>query len=136
MKASLLPADIQHEIKLAKDKVDSQESDDVENLHTPSLLYDETFVQAFSEKVGKLRDLREQFVSMYNNDLKISIPKNPCVPKLIDIGQHIDSINAKVAAWNEVTIVTYEKGQDLTCCLSAENGYRYGSRKAEQLGIS
>lgn len=102
MKASLLPADVQHEINhIAKSPV-LLESQEIENLYASGLHYDEKFVQSFAEQVEKLKDLNEQYLSIYNKDWKISIPKNPSSPRLVDIGAHINTISEKVAAWNEV----------------------------------
>lgn len=103
MKASLLPSDVQHEIQHSKKSPVFQELCEIDKPYTRNLPYDENFVESFVEQVAKLAELKEKYLSIYNNDLKISVPKCTTSPKLVDIGGYIHVINEKLAAWNEVT---------------------------------
>ena len=89
--ASLLLNDIKSDLARFSKRKQNITSEKSELPELKPMLYDETFVQKIQEKSVKLKAASDTFVTMFNTELKISLPDTKATNKLLELDE--ESIN-------------------------------------------
>lgn len=102
MKASLLSADVQSEIKqIPKERFEDRRTKKQTAL-TRNLQNDKLFIQNFLEQTKRLNAAADQFSDVFKADLTVCLPKNKTSDPVIEFGNEISTLATKLTAWKKV----------------------------------
>jgi hypothetical protein len=104
MKASLLSADVQSEIKQIH-KVKGRNQFTKNHIVLGRYQQNEKLLcPNFIEQANRLKAAADQFNDVFKSDLKICLPKKGTSVTLLEFGDEINTIRTKFATWKKVNV--------------------------------
>ena len=105
MKASLLSADVQSEIKQIH-KVKGRNQFTKNHIVLGRYQQNEKLLcPNFTEQANRLKAAADQFNDVFKSDLKICLPKNGTSVTLLEFGDEINTIRTKFTTWKKVNVL-------------------------------
>ena len=106
MKASLLSADVQSEIKQVHKMKGRNHFTKKQIVLGNNLENDTLLISNITEQAKRLKTAADQFNNIFESDLKICLPKNEAPVPLIEFGDEINNIRAKFTIWKKVNMTS------------------------------
>lgn len=104
MKASLLSADVQSEIKQIHQMKGRNQFTKKQIVLGRHLQNDKLLTPNFTEQANRLKAAAEQFNDVFQSDLKVCLPKHGTSVPLLEFGDEINNIRTKFTAWKKVNV--------------------------------
>jgi hypothetical protein len=104
MKATLLSADVQSEIKQIHEMKGRDQLTKKQIVLRKNLQNDNLLIPNFTKQAKRLKTAADQFNDIFNSDLKIYLPKSGSSAPLLEFGEEINNIRTKVTAWKKVNM--------------------------------
>jgi hypothetical protein len=106
MKATLLSADVQSEIKQIHETKGRDQFTKKQIVLRRNLQNDNLLIPNFTEQANRLKAAADQFNDIFNSDFKICLPKSGSFAPLLEFGEDINNIRTKVTAWKKVNMLS------------------------------
>jgi len=104
MKATLLSADVQSEIKQIQKTKGRDQFTKNQIVLSRNLQNDKLLIPNFTEQANRLKAAADQFNHIFDSDLKVCLPKNGTSAPLLEFGDEINNIRTKFTAWKKVNV--------------------------------
>ncbi|KAI9551449.1 hypothetical protein GHT06_021782 [Daphnia sinensis] len=125
MKASLLSADVQSEIKQMPKERSEEWCTKKQSAPGRNLQNDKLLIHNFLEQANRLNLAADQFSDVFKADLNVCLPKSKTSDPVIEFGDEISVLSTKLAAW--------KKGMDSLLELQQSNASEVNLKKSENL---
>ena len=107
-KADFLPADVRSELsRFERKKAAKQQqmgASQAPQTNTPFTLpaIDEAYLKDFSNEVEKMKINSEKFATIFNDELKMCLPKDQPRLEMLNIGEQSEVVKNKMSEWQKV----------------------------------
>lgn len=107
MKASLLSADVESEIKQMPKERSEKWCTKKQSTPGRNLQNDKLLIHNFLEQANRLNSAADQFSDIFKADLNVCLPKNKTSDPVIEFGDEISVLSTKLTAWKQVVYHCY-----------------------------
>lgn len=125
MKASLLSADVESEIKQMPKERSEKWCTKKQSTPGRNLQNDKLLIHNFLEQANRLNSAADQFSDIFKADLNVCLPKNKTSDPVIEFGDEISVLSTKLTAWKQ--------GMDSLLELQQSNASEINLNKSENL---
>ncbi|XP_057379276.1 uncharacterized protein LOC130701319 [Daphnia carinata] len=125
MKASLLSADVQSEIKQMPKERSEEWCTYKQTAPGRNLQNDKLLIHNFLEQANRLNSAADQFNDVFKADLNVCLPKSKSTDPVMEFGDEISVLSTKLTAWKQ--------GMDSLLELQQNNASEINLKKSENL---